>query len=155
MANMHKVSSTWEEGMRFSAAIGGHTIIMDAPEHAGGTNLGSVPKPFLLAALSGCTGMDVISLLNKQRVPYTSFLVDVNGELTETAPMTYKTIEVVYTFEAPEGYQEKVIKDCIRSLEQLCGVAHILKQVLPITYKVIYNKSEIYNAIVPSLEVLI
>jgi putative redox protein len=143
MAN-HNVSSAWQEGLRFLANVNGHPIVMDVPERVGGTNQGSIPKPFLLAALSGCTGMDVASLLTKQRVPFTSMLVDVDGELTDTAPITYKSIEVTYQIDAPDEFAEKAVKAAQKSLEQLCGVAHIVKQVIPMTYKVIFNGTEIF-----------
>lgn len=150
MAN-HHVSSAWQEGLRFSADVNGHPIVMDVPERVGGTNQGSVPKPFLLAALSGCTGMDVASLLTKQRVPFTAMVIDVNGSLSETQPTTYTSIAVTYKINAPEEFAEKVVKDIQRSLEQLCGVAHILKQVLPITYQLIFNGTPYFNSTVTPL----
>jgi putative redox protein len=150
MAN-HIVSSAWQEGLRFLANVNGHPIVMDVPERVGGTNQGSIPKPFLLAALSGCTGMDVASLLTKQRVPYTAMVINVNGELTDTQPITYKSIEVTYLIDAPVEFTEKAIKATQKSLEQLCGVAHIVKQVIPLTYKVVFNGDEIFAATVTPL----
>lgn len=152
MAN-HHVSSAWQEGLRFKADVNGHPIVMDVPERVGGTNQGSIPKPFLLAALSGCTGMDVASLLTKQRVPFTSMVVDVDGELTDSAPITYKTIEVTYQIEAPQEFADKAIKDVKKSLEELCGVAHIVKQVIPMTFNIIFNGTEIYAGSVTPLHV--
>ncbi len=49
-------------------------------------NSGPRPKPLLLAALGGCTGMDVISMLKKMRVEPSYFNVDVDGELSEEHP---------------------------------------------------------------------
>ena len=51
--------------MQFNALINGHTVVMDAPEKSGGDDMAPIPKPFVLAALSGCTGMDIIALLRK------------------------------------------------------------------------------------------
>jgi putative redox protein len=153
MAN-HHVSSAWQEGLRFNADVNGHPIVMDVPERVGGTNKGSIPKPFLLAALSGCTGMDVASLLTKQRVPFTSMVVDVDGELTDSAPITYKNIEVTYQIDAPIEFAEKAIKAAQKSLDQLCGVAYIIKQVVPLHFKVIFNGVELFADSVTPLPVM-
>jgi putative redox protein len=61
----HYVETQWTGKMQFNALVNGHTLVMDGPEKVGGENNGPIPKPFLLTALTGCTGMDVIVLLRK------------------------------------------------------------------------------------------
>ena len=68
MADKHIVKTEWKGDIAFEAEINGHKVIMDAPLEAGGTNLGPSPKKLMLAALSGCTGMDVVSILKKMIV---------------------------------------------------------------------------------------
>ena len=62
----HEIETQWMGKMRFNALVNGHTIVMDAPPRAGGEENGPIPKPLILTALSGCTGMDVVALLRKQ-----------------------------------------------------------------------------------------
>ena len=45
----------------------GHKVIIDAPEEAGGSNLGPRPKKLMLTALAGCTGIDVVMILKKMK----------------------------------------------------------------------------------------
>lgn len=61
----HEIETKWMEKMQFNALINGHTVVMDAPEKSGGDDMAPIPKAFVLAALSGCTGMDIIALLRK------------------------------------------------------------------------------------------
>ena len=63
-----EVNVTWKKNMAFNANIGGHNIELDAAEEVGGNNEGARPKPLILVALGGCTGMDVISILKKMKI---------------------------------------------------------------------------------------
>ena len=67
------VKVNWLENMAFEAEVNGHKIIIDAAEPVGGENRGPRPKPLMLVALAGCTGMDVVSILKKMRI-YRIFL---------------------------------------------------------------------------------
>ena len=58
-----QVKVKWLDKMAFSAEVNGHEIVLDAAEKVGGEDRGPRPKPLMLAALAGCTGMDVISIL--------------------------------------------------------------------------------------------
>ena len=52
------VDVKWIENMSFETEMNGHKIILDAPVEAGGQDKGPRPKPFMLTALAGCTGID-------------------------------------------------------------------------------------------------
>ena len=58
----------WLSDMAFETEVNGHKIYLDAGEKVGGKNLGPRPKAFMMVALAGCTGMDVVSILRKMRV---------------------------------------------------------------------------------------
>jgi len=77
------INLSWKEKMTFDAEVNGHIIPLDADEAVGGEDRGPRPKPLTLVSLGGCTGMDVISILNKMRVTPEDFNVNVSGELTE------------------------------------------------------------------------
>src|SRR6187551_126716 len=94
----HEIETQWMGKMQFNALINGHSIVMDAPERAGGEDNGPIPKPFVLAALSGCTGMDIVALLRKSGHLIDDLDMKVSGELSKQAPMQYVSIHVDYIF---------------------------------------------------------
>jgi putative redox protein len=85
----HRVEAQWMGKMQFNALVNDHVIIMDAPERVGGENTGPIPKPFVLAALSGCTGMDVVSILRKQGIELLDISITVTGEISKSHPIEY------------------------------------------------------------------
>jgi putative redox protein len=64
----------------------------------GGENRGVRPKPLMLVALAGCTGMDVVSILKKMRVELDGFNVRVEADMTEEHPKQYSKMKVIYEF---------------------------------------------------------
>lgn len=131
--------------MQFNSLVNDHVIVMDAPERVGGEDLGSIPKPLVLTALSGCTGMDVIALLRKEGKELNNFNVIVSGELTKRAPMQYSSIHIIYEAEGDQSIEADVLRIVNRSQEEICGVSAMLKKAMPITWEVQFNKIEIFN----------
>ena len=144
MAN-HEIETQWMGKMQFNALIDGHTVIMDAPERSGGEDLAPIPKPFVLAALSGCTGMDIVALLRKANNPVDDLSMTVNGELSKQAPMHYISIHICYDFKGSENSKEAALKAVTDSQEKYCGVSSMLKKAIPVTWAVNYNGSPLFN----------
>src|ERR1039457_5767109 len=94
----HDIETQWMGKMKFNALVNGHTIVMDAPEKSGGEDERPIRKPYILTALSGCTGMDVVSILNKAHKPVVDFNIKVSGEISKQPPIEYTAIHVVYDF---------------------------------------------------------
>ena len=135
----HETRATWQEGMSFDVALDGHTFAIDAaPEH-GGANRGPKPKGLILSGLAGCTGMDVVAILNKMRMPFDSFDVAVVGELTEEHPKHYNRITVVYTFTGTALDEKKIEKAVRLSQENYCGVSEMLKHAAEISHEIRLN----------------
>jgi putative redox protein len=125
----------WMEGMQFVGdAPSGHAIVMDAAQEAGGANSGARPKQLLLVGLGGCTGMDVISILRKMRVPFDSFEVEVNAEESGEHPKIWTRIELVYRVvgDVPE---DKFLKAINLSQERYCAVAAMLGKTAEISVR--------------------
>ncbi|HPD64253.1 MAG TPA: OsmC family protein [Bacteroidia bacterium] len=126
----------WDSGMAFSTEIDGHSIQVDAhPEH-GGSGKGPRPKPLLLAALAGCTAMDVVSILNKMKVEMRDFKVEVIANQTEEHPKVYDRFKLVYHVFGENIPQEKVEKAVDLSQEKYCGVSAMLKKAAELTYEI-------------------
>jgi putative redox protein len=141
----HEIETQWMGKMQFNALVNGHTIIMDAPERVGGEDNGPIPKPFVLTALSGCTGMDIVAILRKANKEVADFSIKVTGELSKQAPIEYVAMHVVYDFKGEPANQEAALEAVNLSQEKYCGVSQMLKKALPVTWEVNYNGMMIFN----------
>jgi len=141
----HHVETQWMGKMQFNALVNGHTLIMDAPERVGGEDHGPIPKPFVLTALSGCTGMDVIALLRKQGRQLSDFNLNVSGEISKVPPIEYIAANIVYDMKGNPEDEQAALDAVMYSQEKICGVSHMLKKIMPVTWQVIYNGKEVFN----------
>ena len=144
MAN-HQIETQWMGKMQFNALVNGHTIIMDAPERAGGEDNGPIPKPFILTALAGCTGMDIAAILRKSNNEVQDFDMKVTGELSKQAPIEYLSIHIMYNFKGGEENKAAALQAVTDSQEKYCGVSHIIKKAIPVPWEVNYNGVQIFN----------
>jgi putative redox protein len=138
-----KTTLTWTGGMAFDAEANGHHLTLDADAEWGGKDLGPRPKPLLLIALSGCSGMDVVSLLQKMRVENYKFRVDVEADSTTEQPITYHTIRADFRFWGENLPPEKVLKAVRLSVERYCGVHAMLSKAANIIVKTYINDEEV------------
>ncbi|WP_075603241.1 OsmC family protein [Saccharicrinis aurantiacus] len=133
------VDLKWIENMAFESNVGGHSIRIDAGEEHGGDNSGHRPKPLMLLALAGCTGMDITSMLKKMRVKFDDLTISVEGELTDEDPKYYKEMTVIYHFigeDLPMAKLERAVK---LSEEQYCGVSALYQLAIPVHFKIKVN----------------
>ncbi|HHB78664.1 MAG TPA: OsmC family peroxiredoxin [Saprospiraceae bacterium] len=135
-----KVTATWIEDLVFDSQIGENTIRVQGSV-AKGPRQGPGPKALLLSSLTGCTGMDVVSLMDKMRVQYDGFEVIAEAELTDEHPKNYKSIQLTYIVKGPKAKEkaDKVKKSVDLSLDRYCGVAYMLRKHCPITYEIQYQ----------------
>lgn len=141
----HEVETRWVGKMEFYASMDGHTVIMDAPERLGGEDHGPIPKPFLLTALSGCTGMDVVAYLRKRGRQPDSFSLKVTGETSPRPPVEYTAVHIVYAFTGTPENQAAAQEAVALSQEKYCGVSRMLRKILPVTWDVTYNGMNIFT----------
>jgi putative redox protein len=144
MAN-HEIETQWMGKMQFNALINGHTVIMDAPEGSGGEDQAPIPKPFVMAALSGCTGMDIVALLRKAGNDVEDLSMKVTGELSKQAPIQYTAMHILYSFKGDQSKKDAAFNAVMDSQEKYCGVSSLLKKAIPVTWEIHFNGEEIYN----------
>ncbi len=137
MKKTHQVGTEWKGKVAFHSRIKHHTVKIDAAPELG-DDTGPNPKPLLLSSLAGCTGMDVVELLRKMRVPFDGLDIDISAELTDEQPQVYSHIQLTYNFYGPEleAKREKVEKAVRLSQEELCGVTAMLKKNCPVEYTI-------------------
>lgn len=136
---MNTVECNWQGDMAFELNVNNHTFIIDADDSVGGRDLGPRPKPLMLAALAGCTGMDVVSILKKMREPLSWFNIKVNANLTDEHPKVYDKVELVYQFRESDGLKkDNVVKAVELSQTKYCGVSAMFKEFVSLQYRIEY-----------------
>lgn len=134
----------WTTDMQFLGVSGsGHSVVLDTAPANGGTDTGPTPMEFVLIALAGCTGMDVVSLLRKMRVPFTGFEIKVRGERREEHPRIFTRIDIEYVIYADPASEPAVRRAIELSQERYCSVAALLRPACPInhTYKIVTGRA--------------
>ncbi|HLF34704.1 MAG TPA: OsmC family protein [Cyclobacteriaceae bacterium] len=133
---MIDISCQWQSKMTFQAEIDGHSLTLDASPKGGGEDKGPRPKSLLLGGLAGCTGMDVVSLLNKMRVAFSDFKIKVSGDITDEHPRIFKKIHISYFITGRDIDKSKVEKAVQLSQEKYCGVAAMMRPVSEISFDI-------------------
>jgi putative redox protein len=130
------INISWLDGLAFETEVSGKKIVIDAVEKVGGKNRGPQPKPLMLVALAGCTGMDVISILNKMRVEIKKFSVRVEGDLTEEHPKHFTKMKIIYEFAGKNLQISKLEKAVNLSQDRYCGVSYNYRNAFELTYEI-------------------
>lgn len=132
----------WKGKMAFGGITpSGHEFILDADPQVGGENGGPRPTELLLQAVTGCTGMDIISILHKMRIEPTSFQMDVTGERAEEHPKRFTAITIHYAFDG-DLPEDKVIRAIQLSKDTYCSVSHSLNAEISVSYSINGVKGE-------------
>ena len=123
---------TWKTGMAFQVDQDGHRFLLDGSPALGGLDLGPRPKELLLSALGGCTGIDVVEILKKMRVPLEGLEVRLSADTTEEHPKVFTAIRLEYVFRGKELPLDKLERAVQLSRERYCGVSAMLEKACPI-----------------------
>lgn len=131
---MAKIAVKWEGNMNFRGRdADGRDVLMDSSAVYGGLDKGIRPMPLMLIALGGCAAIEVGNVLNKMRIPYEYFDVEVEGERAETIPQVFTRISVKFIVKSSALSQEKMDK-AIKLGCSYCSAANMIKKACPIEY---------------------
>ncbi len=131
-----KARVKWVEGMAFMAeSDSGHGIMLDGSPDIGGRNLGARPMEMVLMGLGGCTAIDVMVILGKQRQPVEDCWIELDAERADVAaPKVFTKIHVHYVVKG-SGLDPKQVERAVKlSAEKYCSVSAMLKASVDITY---------------------
>jgi len=135
-----KITTQWKGDMVFeSDNPRWPSIMMDASKDFGGTNAGAAPKAMMLSSLAGCSGLDIISVLNKMKVKIDDFKMELKGELTNEHPKYYHTVTVDYHFYGDNLPVGKIQKAVDLSIEKYCGVMAMFRKFANINTEIHYH----------------
>lgn len=128
-----KTTTVWKGGRAYDSFQNGAKIELNS-------GIGFGPKALLLTGLAGCSGIDVVEILEKMRVPFAALEIDAAAEQTAEHPRVFETIHLTYKINAEENQREKIIKAIDLSLEKYCGVAAMLKKNSDIRYELLITE---------------
>jgi putative redox protein len=105
----------------------GHTVKMDTGAENGGTDFGVRPMQLLLMSIGGCSGIDIVSILKKQRQQIDSFSMTIKGDREKDAvPALWETLQIVFELTGNID-PDKARKACELSVDKYCSVAKTLR----------------------------
>ncbi|MGC9399388.1 MAG: OsmC family protein [Anaerolineae bacterium] len=133
---MSEAKVTWTgPGLRLvGEANDGPAIVLDSSAPIFGTHSGPTPMELILLGLAGCTGMDVVSILSKQRQPLTGFQVKVSAEHADHHPKVYTEIHVEYLIYG-KGVEPQAVERAIELSEtKYCSASAMLSKAVEITH---------------------
>lgn len=131
--DIHHAQTKWIGKMHFESYVNDHIIHMDKKVIHGGDDLGPRPKPLFLSAIGGCTGMEIIAILEKMRLPIESLDIAVTAELTHEHPKMYKTIHIIFKIKTPSSEHLKFEKAIDLGVNKYCGAVAMMKQFATVT----------------------
>lgn len=106
----------------------GHVVRMDTSEETGGVDFGVRPMQLLLMGLGGCSGIDIVMILKKQRQEIVDFSMKIEGEREAgKEPSLWKEVKIIFElFGNIDG--EKAYRACELSFNKYCSVAETLRR---------------------------
>ena len=136
MANTAKIS--WVDGALLVAEAGsGHSFTMDGSAEVGGRNLGARPMEVMLIGMGGCTAIDVVSMLRKQRQDIEGVEVSLTGERAADHPMVYTEVKLTYTVRGRKLNKALVERAVALSDEKYCSATAMFKKSAKVTHEIV------------------
>lgn len=136
LSNVRAVRLDWlGKGMRFRAV--GTEPATPAVEIDGDGNSGPSPMITLLFAAAGCSGSDVVSILQKMRVQLAQVSIEVRGQRRAEEPRRYIAVHYRYQISGEGVDQTKAERAVTLSLEKYCSVVHSLAPDIKVTHEVV------------------
>ncbi len=128
------------DGLTFLAKGGSnHYVVMDSKKALGGSEAASSPMELVLFGLLGCSGFDVVSILQKMRMLPDTFTIKAQTERAEEHPKIFTKIHLQYVFTGSDLKEENLERAVSLSQEKYCSVAGMLNKAAEITYTVVVN----------------
>lgn len=130
-----KVEIDWQGKRKFDAVgNSGHHVVMDAKQEAGGEDSGARPMEMVLMGLGGCSGIDVVMILEKMRLTIEEFKMELNGERAGEMPQRFTDIHIHYIVKGPDITPDKVERAIVLSRDKYCSASASLNAGYRITF---------------------
>lgn len=138
----HKTTTHWKGGMLFeSDNPSGNTVLMDTVVKGQDKQFGLSPKAMMLSSLAGCSGVDIVEILEKMKVVDYKLSIEAEGFLTDEHPKYYHKVHVDYHFYGKDLNPKKINKAVTLSVEKYCGVMEMFRQFATVTTEIHIHNS--------------
>ena len=138
------VTTKWTQKSQFETDNpSGYKFTMFDKSQDNGDVVGFAPKALMLSSLAGCSGLDVVSLLEKMRAEVAEFYIEVSGELTDEHPKYYHKVKVDYHFSDVNLQEDKIQKAVNLSVTKYCGVMEMFRRFATVKTEIHLHKKEV------------
>lgn len=121
-------------GMAFEGVGQSEKITKIASSTAEAEHAGASPMELVLMGVAGCSGIDIVSILEKMRVNFDKFEISVEGERAQDHPRVFTDIRVIYKFWRTDLPEEKLRRAIDLSFDKYCSVIHTVNKVAQVSY---------------------
>ena len=135
----NKVITKWSEGMKFQTIGPNGSSITVGSSLEGDNQKVPSPKALMLSSLAACSGIDVVSILEKMKIKLSDFKINTIGSLTQEHPKYYNKVSMEYHFYGEKLDKEKINKAVNLSITKYCGVMEMFRSFAEITTEIHYN----------------
>jgi len=122
------------KGLKFEGTAESKQIVRQDDAKNVPDPIGASPMELVLQAAAGCTAMDVVSILNKQRRTITDFRVSVDSERREEHPRIFTKIHLHFQLTSPDATEAELEKAIKLSQEKYCSVAGMLRPTVQMSH---------------------
>lgn len=150
VVNVHLELQEADFHFKATNAEGQSIDIDDGTAYEDGKGHGVGPMQLLMMAIGGCSGVDIVSILQKGRQQIESFSIDVSGAKPDgVSPSVYETVEVHFILKG-EIDATKVKRAIELSLGKYCSVSRILEKTAEISYRYTVNDESFEGCVISS-----
>ena len=135
-----EIALTWKGKMSFEGVgESGFVQKMDSDTSVGGDNSGARPMEFIMIGLAGCTGMDVISILQKKKQPVKEFRVQIHAPRADEHPKVVTSAVIEYLVTGRDVDEAALLRAIELSAEKYCPAQAMLSKAFPmqLVYKIL------------------
>ncbi len=131
----------WVENALFVGESGsGHTVTMDGSPDVGGRNLGVRPMEMVLIGMGGCTAIDVVSMLRKQRQDVRDVVVELAAHRADDHPKVFTRVKVIYRVRG-KGLNRALVERAVSlSDEKYCSATAMVRRSADVTHEVVLEE---------------
>jgi putative redox protein len=129
---------SWVDGALFVAEGGsGHTLTMDGAPDIGGRNLASRPMEVVLMGMGGCTAIDVVAMLQKQRQDIEGVEISLTAERADEHPKVFTSVRLTYTVRGRKLNKALIERAVNLSDEKYCSATAMIRKSAKISHEVV------------------
>ncbi len=116
----------------------GNTVSIDGAPKIGGEGKGARPMELLLMGLGGCSSMDILSILSKQKVDLEDFNIEIDADRDpDNTPSLFTDINVIFRFKGKDLNLKKIERAVSLSMDKYCSVTKIMEKTAKITHEIV------------------